>query len=911
MEGRNGATDREMQAESMLNTLDISEEPTRALSHQRKPKKSSKWKVLYLVICVCLLTAILGCIFGLKPSCSREVTTCKNRCFERKFGSCRCDAACVELGNCCIDYEDVCIQPAHTWTCDKLRCGEKRLPGSLCSCSDDCKEMADCCFNYNSVCHGNKSWVQESCEDIQTPDCPAGFSQPPLLLFSLDGFRAEYLQTWGGLLPVISKLRKCGTYTPALRPVYPSKTFPNHYSIVTGLYPESHGLIDNKMYDPKRNAFFALRGIEKFNPSWYQGEPLWLTAMKHGLRTATYFWPGSDVAIDETFPNFYNLYNESIPFENRIATILQWLRLPENERPHFYTMYLHEPDSSGHNHGPVSSEVIKALMNVDYIIGMLMDGLKQMGLDKCINILLLSDHGMEEYRCENVAVLQPTYVEPSNEYIVIHGPAARLRPTKVPDEYFSFDYEGVARNLTCRHRDQHFKPFLKHNLPKRLHYANNDRIEPLTFYTDPKWQVVISKTLLKTCHGGFHGSDNRFQNMQTPLSFLETIFPSNGLFSPKAVILALFIGYGPGFKFSTEVEPFENIEIYNLMCDLLNIAPAPNNGTHGSLNHLLKKPVYQPSFNDEISEPLQCAPMKGAKADDGLGCSCDSPGLTMQELEKLLILTPMQESNTKLHNLPFGRPRVLWNSSFCVLYHEQYVSGYSFSKRMPMWSSYTVEKNAYPSSSIDLNSTCIFVDTRMTSGYSQSCKFYHSHTSLKYGFLFPPRYAKNNTYVGSITSNIVPMYPAFQEIWNYFHDVLLLKYAEKKNGVQVVSGPIFDYNFDGRFDTVEQIVQTSNTDVYIPTHYFIILSSCKNVSQTPLQCIGPLDVLPFIVPHREDNSENCEHDKDKSLWVEKFLHFHAASVKDIELLTGLSFFQNAKLSATDLLKLKTFLPDDL
>ncbi|XP_075059188.1 ectonucleotide pyrophosphatase/phosphodiesterase family member 1 [Mixophyes fleayi] len=889
-EARNGDTSREMQAEPMLNSLEMAEEPVRT-AQSSKRKKSSNWKVISLVICVCILTAILGCIFGLKPSCSREVNSCKNRCFERKFGSCRCDIACVELGNCCLDYEDVCIQPAHIWTCDKLRCGEKRLAGSLCSCSDDCKDTNDCCVNYDSVCRGNKSWVEEKCENIQTPICPAGFSHPPVILVSLDGFRAEYLYVWEGLLPVISKLKQCGTYTRALRPVYPSKTFPNHYSIVTGLYPESHGLVDNKMYDPHRNVFFTLRNEEKFHPSWYQGEPVWITAMNQGLKTATFFWPGSDVKVNGTYPNFYKIYNSSVPFEDRVMSVLNWLRLPADVRPHFYTLYLEEPDSSGHRYGPVSSAVVKTLMDVDRIIGMLMDGLKQMHLDKCVNLLLLSDHGMEESRCENIAYLT-SYVNSSEDYTVIAGPAARLRPTRVPDEYFSFDYADIAKNLTCRKPDQHFKPFLKHHLPKRFHFAKNDRIESLHFYSDPKWQVVKSQSDIKYCNGGFHGSDNLFKMMQ-----------------------ALFIGYGPKFKFQTEVQPFENIEIYNLMCDLLGIEPAANNGTHGSLNHLLKQPVYEPTFAKELSEPFQCSVNQGVDV-NSFGCSCDSLILTEVGFKRQLMLTPKQESNTKKHNLPFGRPTVLHNSSYCILYHYKYVSGYSYNINMPLWNSYTIGRNEFVSASMENNSSCLFVDVRIPPSQSQNCQFYHDHPSLKFGFLFPPslkRTSENYTYSGRMTSNIVPMYPAFQVIWNYFHNILLLKYAEEKNGIHVVSGPIFDNDFDGQFDSLKQIKQmTKDSNIYIPTHYFIVLTSCKNSSETPLQCSGPLEALSFIVPHRADNSESCAENKDKeSLWIKELLRFHTARVRDIELLTALSFFHNTKYSVSELLQVKTFLPDYL
>uniref|UniRef100_A0A8C2P4D0 SMB domain-containing protein n=1 Tax=Capra hircus TaxID=9925 RepID=A0A8C2P4D0_CAPHI len=470
--------------------MDLGEEPLEKAARARPAKDPNTYKVLSLVLSVCVLTTILGCIFGLKPSCAKEIKSCKGRCFERTFGNCRCDVACVDLGNCCLDYQETCIEPERIWTCSKFRCGEKRLSRSLCSCSDDCKDKGDCCINHGSVCRGEKSWAEEECDSIDEPQCPAGFETPPTLLFSLDGFRAEYLHTWGGLLPVISKLKTCGTYTKNMRPVYPTKTFPNHYSIVTGLYPESHGIIDNKMYDPQMNAYFALKSKEKFNPEWYKGEPIWLTAKNQGLKTGTFFWPGSDVKIKGIFPDIYKIYNVSVPFEERILAVLKWLQLPKDERPHFYTLYLEEPDSSGHSYGPVSSEVIRALQRVDNMVGMLMDGLKELNLHRCLNLILISDHGMEQGSCKKYVYLNK-YLGDTKDVKVVYGPAARLRPSDVPDKYYSFDYEGIAKNLSCQEPNQHFRPYLKHFLPKRLHFAKNDRIEPLTFYLDPQWQLAL------------------------------------------------------------------------------------------------------------------------------------------------------------------------------------------------------------------------------------------------------------------------------------------------------------------------------------------------------------------------------------------------------------------------------------
>uniref|UniRef100_A0A8C0KP80 Alkaline phosphodiesterase I n=1 Tax=Canis lupus dingo TaxID=286419 RepID=A0A8C0KP80_CANLU len=776
------------------------------------------------------------CFYDQKPlTCYSifSVKSCKGRCFERTFGNCRCDVACVDLGNCCLDYQETCIEPERIWTCSKFRCGEKRLSRSLCSCSDDCRDKGDCCVNYSSVCLGEKSWVEETCESIDEPQCPAGFEMPPTLLFSLDGFRAEYLHTWGGLLPVISKLKNCGTYTKNMRPVYPTKTFPNHYSIVTGLYPESHGIIDNKIYDPKMNAFFALKSKEKFNPEWYKGEPIWLTTKYQGLKSGTFFWPGSDVEIKGILPDIYKMYNGSIPFEERILAVLKWLQLPKDERPHFYTLYLEEPDSSGHSYGPVSSEVIRALQRVDNMVGMLMDGLKGLNLHRCLNLILISDHGMEQGSCKKYVYLNK-YLGDVKDIKIVYGPAARLRPSD------------------CREPNQHFKPYLKHFLPKRMHFAKNDRIEPLTFYLDPQWQLALNPSERKHCGSGFHGSDNLFSNMQ-----------------------ALFIGYGPGFKHNIEVDSFENIEVYNLMCDLLNLTPAPNNGTHGSLNHLLKNPVYTPKNPKEVHPMVQCPFTRAPR--HNLDCSCDPSRLLTLGNEQGVV----EREVIKRGTLPYGRPRVIQkNTTVCLLYQHQFVSGYSHDILMPLWTSYTVDRNAKDFSN------CLYQDLRIPLSPIHKCSFYKNNAELSYGFLYPPR--KLLSYLTWRHDFLL-----VSVIWHYFHGTLLQRYVEERNGVNVVSGPVFDSDYDGQ--------------ILIPTHFFIVLTNCKDTFQTPSQC-DDLDSLAFILPHRADNSESCVHGKHESLWVEELLRLHRARITDVEHLTGLSFYQERRESISDILKLKTQLP---
>ncbi|XP_051500972.1 ectonucleotide pyrophosphatase/phosphodiesterase family member 1-like isoform X2 [Myxocyprinus asiaticus] len=728
----------ERTSEQAANLLGTGQQHKRTASTANR--KSRYVKILFGVLLLCLLALILTIVFLLKLHCSEKVSSCKNRCISKSRdanSACHCDSACVNEGTCCLDYEEVCVEPSQRWTCSKFRCGEDRLTNSLCSCSADCVKMGDCCLNYKSTCEGAKIWLEEDCEEIRTPQCPAGFSKPPLLLLSLDGFRAGYMTAYSSMLPVINKLRKCGTSTPYMRPAYPTKTFPNHYTIVTGLYPESHGIVDNKMYDVTRNASFSLKVEEKFNPSWYQGEPVWLTAMKHKLKTATFFWPGSDVKVNGKYPNFWKKYDRNIPFEERVAEIFKWLHLPEGKRPDFYTLYFEEPDSAGHRFGPMSSQVIEALLNVDRLIGLLLEGLKERQLDKCVNLILLSDHGMEEASCEKAAYVS-RYLENINDITVIQGPAARVRPRRLPAEFFTFDYEGLVKNLSCVEPDQPMRPYLKEHLPKRLHFAKHIRIERAHLYMKPQWQAALQPSEVKYCSGGFHGSDNVFKNMQT-----------------------IFIGYGPGLHYKTTVAPFENIEVYNLLCDLLGIPPAPNNGTHGSLNHLLKNPPHQPVYPAERSAPSTCTPDRGYLRDPH-GCTCDS--LTEAEMNRLnhRLMDSDSISNVKPLHLPFGIPRVLQEQSdYCILHHTAYISGYSRDILMPLWVSYSLNATVSVQPSVD---TCVRADVRVQASVRQSCTFYKNNSNLTFGLLHPPNFSPTGTESDSlITSNMVPMFPAFKE----------------------------------------------------------------------------------------------------------------------------------------------------
>ncbi|KAM9403636.1 autotaxin isoform 2-T2 [Salvelinus alpinus] len=802
------------------------------------------------------------------PSDSPWISTsgsCKNRCFELDEAeppNCRCDNLCKTYNSCCQDFDEHCLRTEGGFECSKERCGESRNDQNACHCSEDCLAKGDCCTNYRTLCKGDTTWLQDDCEDIRTHECPAGFVRPPLIMVSVDGFRASYMKRGSTVIPNIEKLRACGTHAPYMRPVYPTKTFPNLYTLATGLYPESHGIVGNSMHDPVFDANFNLRGREKLNHRWWGGQPIWITAVKQGVKAGTFFWP------------------VSIPLERRVLTMLQWLHLPDGERPYVYAMHSEQPDTFGHKLGPMSTELNNPLKEIDKIIGQLMDGLKQIKLHRCVNIIMVGDHGMEEAHCDRTEFLSSYMPSTVDDIILIPGSLGRIR-SRYPNNP-KYDAKSVVANLTCKKTEQHFKPYLKQHLPKRLHYANNRRIEDIHLLVERKWHIARKSPEGGKRHpgkcgfAGDHGYDNKINSMQT-----------------------IFFGYGPMFKFKTKVPVFENIELYNVMCDLLGLKPASNNGTHGSLNHLLKSPVHKPTVPEEVSKPTISGPI--ITLTDDLGCSCDDKN-KVEELNQRL-----RQAADDSKNLPHGRPAVLFRTKYSILHHSDYISGYSESLSMPLWTSYTVSKQVEVTPLPEHLTNCVRPDLRIPPAFSQSCSNYKADKQISFAFLYPPQLAptQDGKFDAVLITNTVPMYPAFKRIWSYFQKTLVKKYAMERNGLNLICGPIFDYDYDGLRDSAEKIKQYGSGSGPIPTHYYCVITSCLDFSQAEDICTGPLSSSAFILPHRSDNDESCNSSEEESKWVEDLMKLHTARVRDVEILTGLDFYRRTSRSYPEILSLKT------
>uniref|UniRef100_A0A6Q2XWT7 SMB domain-containing protein n=1 Tax=Esox lucius TaxID=8010 RepID=A0A6Q2XWT7_ESOLU len=778
--------------------------------------------------------------------------SCKGRCFELEEAlppGCRCDNLCKTYYSCCSDFDDHCLKTAGGFECREDRCGETRNDNHACHCSDDCLEKGDCCTNYKSLCKGMfHSRV---------------FIRPPLIMMSVDGFRASYMKKGKAVIPNMEKLRTCGTHAPYMRPIYPSKTFPNLYTLATGLYPESHGIVGNSMHDPVFDANFNLRGREKLNHRWWGGQPIWITAEKQGVKAGTFFWPWWCVCLF---------------------------------RPYVYAVHSEQPDTFGHRLGPFSSELDNPLREIDNVVGQLMNGLKQMNLHRCVNIIVVGDHGMEEAHCDRTEFLS-NYPLNVDEISLIPGSLGRIRARDPKST--TYDPKVVVANLTCKMPTQHFKPYLKQHLPKRLHYANNRRIEDVHLLMERKWHIARKVPENRRHPGrcgffGDHGFDNKITSMQT-----------------------IFLGYGPSFMSRKKVPEFENIELYNVMCDLLGLTPAPNNGTHGSLNDMLKAPPFTPTMPEEVTTPTPSNPISSTTYD--LRCSCDSEVSGGVLISFLTVSFPLLqnkvEENIQIHSLtadgkyathlPFGRPAVLFQTTYSLLHHSDFISGYSQELSMPLWTSFTVAKQVDPNALFE----CVRADTRVLPEHSQACTSYSQDTDVSYGFLYPPELAMSieSKYEASLITNTVPMYPAFKKVWSYLQGVLLKRYAQENNGINVATGPIFDHNYDGLRDNIEQIKEYVGNSAPIPSHYYVVVTSCKEVNQTADECDGPLRVFSFLLPHRSDNDESCKSSEDASQWVEELLHLHTARVRDVEILTGLDLYRSTTMNYTQTLSLKTYL----
>uniref|UniRef100_A0A3Q0SHW3 bis(5'-adenosyl)-triphosphatase n=1 Tax=Amphilophus citrinellus TaxID=61819 RepID=A0A3Q0SHW3_AMPCI len=373
------------------------------------------------------------------------------------------------------------------------------------------------------------TWASENDTAQQGP--------PPLLLVSFDGFRADYLKRFP--MPNLKLLYSQGVLVEQLTNVFITKTFPNHYSLVTGLYAESHGILASNMYDPISHKHFSVHNDS--DPMWWNGaQPLWITALDSGYKTAAMMWPGSDVTIGNRTATHFFHYDPHVTFQERLGNVTNWML--GNKK--FAALYWEEPDRTGHTFGPDNITAMgKVLKEVDDNIALLMSELKRTGLWGQINILITSDHGMAQCSADRLIRLDDC-LPPDNYTLVDLTPVAALIPKE--------DAEAVFSQLKKCH--PHMKAYLKKTIPDRLHYRNNARVQPIILIADEGWTIVQRGNKLPRL--GDHGYDNALPSMHPFLA-----------------------ATGPSFRQGYQLSSLESVDVYPLMCRLLSVPPQPNNGT--------------------------------------------------------------------------------------------------------------------------------------------------------------------------------------------------------------------------------------------------------------------------------------------------------------------------------------------
>jgi predicted AlkP superfamily pyrophosphatase or phosphodiesterase len=384
------------------------------------------------------------------------------------------------------------------------------------------------------------------------PNSVAQRTKPYVVLVSLDGFRYDYAARYDAKHLLDLAVRGASAPTGMI-PSYPSLTFPNHYTIVTGLYPEHHGIVANSFYDPSRKETFSYTNPKSNGDgSWYGGTPLWVVAEQQGMRSASFFWPGSEAEIQKKRPSYYLHFDDKFPDEERVEQVLAWLKLPARRRPHFITLYFSNVDHAGHTYGPDAPETGAAVRHVDELIGKLSEGIATLGLR--VDLIVIADHGM---------------VATQGDWITLDKWADLSQfQTSGPLLYAKSEADAEKAYHSLQGASDTFEVFRRAKLPEHLHFDSNPREgDPVVVPTGPFNILAHSPANLMKPNLGAHGYDP--DTMPT--------------------MKAIFYAAGPDIRAGVTVAPFENIHLYPLIAEILGLRIGPVDGQLRVLEGVLTK----------------------------------------------------------------------------------------------------------------------------------------------------------------------------------------------------------------------------------------------------------------------------------------------------------------------------------
>ncbi len=374
-----------------------------------------------------------------------------------------------------------------------------------------------------------------------------------LVVLSLDGFRWDYNTL--APTPNLDYIKKHGIKAERMIPSYPSKTFPNHYTLATGLYPDNHGIVSNTFKDTESDRIYRIGDRSVVTDAhFYGGEPIWNTAIKQGKKANILFWVGSEAPIQNMRPTEWLTYDHNLSYPKRIDKVIEWLSLPENKRPELIMWYFDQPDSDGHKFGPKSAEMKAEIIRLDSLIGVFITKAKALSYFEQINFVFVSDHGMAEISKEKTVYLNDL-IGGLYDMALGGNPSWSIKPKEGMD---SLIFEKLKAN-------PNISVWRKSEVPLRFHYGKNARIFDIVVSANEGWSLEL-KYNPNAYMEGTHGYDNEFTDMH-----------------------AIFYAMGPAFKRNYVQKPFYNVDFYSIMCKVLNLEPAKTDGSLKAVNGMFRK----------------------------------------------------------------------------------------------------------------------------------------------------------------------------------------------------------------------------------------------------------------------------------------------------------------------------------
>jgi len=371
-------------------------------------------------------------------------------------------------------------------------------------------------------------------------------AKPYVILVSIDAFRWDYINR--GITPALSQIKEEGVSAISLQSAFPTKTFPNHLSIITGMYTENHGIISNDFINLFTGERYKLGDtVSTREYKWYLGEAFWETAKRSGIKTACYFWPASEVLLEQKHPDYYKKYDKKTTDNDRVDGVIEWLKLPYKDRPHFITLYFDIVDTRSHEYGPDAKETNESIKGIDSVIARLKNSLSQTGLKDSVNLIILSDHGMTGIDKNRSINVEQIINDPACK-IINTGPVALLHPAA---NNIKAVYEKMKKN------ENHYKVYYKEEVPESYHYSKHPFIPEIVAIADLGWEFIDNRIAERQKTGGGKLGNHGFDNHQLDMH-------------------GFFVAGGPLFKKHYATGTLLNIDIYPLLCRIFNIQPRSN-----------------------------------------------------------------------------------------------------------------------------------------------------------------------------------------------------------------------------------------------------------------------------------------------------------------------------------------------